>query len=95
MCKGFGFALPRCIPKVRNELPKAFPSAKHMRKTEPLSIDADAKVSDSVGFKVPGLHFVLLSEGIMIQLDASDKLVSFHRIHPGLDVDLPQRTHVL
>ena len=39
------------MPKVRKELPKAFPDAALMHKSLPLSISADAKMADSVGFK--------------------------------------------
>ena len=39
------------VTQVRKELPKAFPKAKDMHKSSPLTIVSSAKMNDNVGFK--------------------------------------------
>ncbi|CAK9068446.1 unnamed protein product [Durusdinium trenchii] len=55
---------------VRKELPKAFPPAKQMHKCAPLSIAADVKMADSVGFKELACIYEATGNALWLQTGA-------------------------
>ena len=59
--------------KVKKELPKMLPKAKQMFKTQPLSIQQDAKVNEHSGYKAGTLKVSFLQLIAMMVSSLSDR----------------------
>ena len=60
--------LTACQLEVRSELPVKFPKAKHMYKTPPLAINADAKTGDSTGYKAGACHLMIIQTQVLFPM---------------------------